>query len=189
MRDGGAAGKICAMKRFPRWLCNGLAVLSLLMSVGVAEFWWRSNDTGDFVRWYAAPHNLEIRSNGGLLQIDYGTLISRDYAPPAGWEFSFWPNRNIVSSDDLRGGTVLGFRYQRWRANRPYLVGEARIITFPYWAAMLCLSVAPIIAFASWWRSRIRRTRATAGKCSQCGYDLRATPERCPECGAISSKE
>jgi hypothetical protein len=39
-----------------------------------------------------------------------------------------------------------------------------------------------------WVAYRLQR-RAWHGLCPACGYDLRGTPERCPECGAVSTAD
>lgn len=51
----------------------------------------------------------------------------------------------------------------------------------PYWCLVFGTATLPGIALARWWRGS-RRVRA--GLCRRCGYDVRASPARCPECGA-----
>lgn len=49
----------------------------------------------------------------------------------------------------------------------------------PYWLPILLTGLPPGIAG---WRS-YRRMQIKPGCCRNCGYDLRASPQRCPECG------
>lgn len=51
-------------------------------------------------------------------------------------------------------------------------------VNMPSWFLVLTTAIAPLL-----WLRMFRRQTRTAGHCPSCGYDLRATPNRCPECG------
>ena len=57
---------------------------------------------------------------------------------------------------------------------------SARSLVVPYWLMVLVALALPGHRGAKAVRAG---RRAAAGRCRRCGYDLRATPARCPECG------
>lgn len=67
-----------------------------------------------------------------------------------------------------------GFQFYRGTQYAVYAAPLAPLVLF--------FAVRPIAFLTKLLR---RRTRSRAGHCRQCSYDLRATPEQCPECGTV----
>lgn len=64
------------------------------------------------------------------------------------------------------------------QANEP---GGRLMLRVPHWQLLAATAAPPALWLAL--AIRRRRKRKGAGHCRWCGYDLRATPGRCPECG------
>lgn len=90
---------------------------------------------------------------------------------PEGWTYLKTDSRNFLMM------WLIPFRFDRQvsqNGNRVNLTFD-----FAYWVPLL------IFASVAWFSlAKLRRHRRLRGHCHACGYDLCATPERCPECGS-----
>jgi hypothetical protein len=147
---------------------------------------------GDYVVFTRADLNktwfrdtrITLESGGGAL----GLVLWRFYAPAAqrreahGWDC--WSHSQLTISPVQRWH--LDSWTSHWQlagAGISHNLGETNLGNENTWALvipdwMICL--VALLPVTIWFRAR-RAPRV--GHCRGCGYDLRASKERCPECG------
>lgn len=91
------------------------------------------------------------------------------FDPSANGGFSY--GRDRIPVDDTNHHVV------RYSGGRFY---DERDVAVPMWAPAVLLAIVPMGSLARWWKLRRRRLLSL---CTACGYDLRCSVSRCPECG------
>ena len=105
-------------------------------------------------------HDWELERPRRPIKELYAWLGTGRTAPD--YRFSFDAGEHEVAA----GGGTTSFRFA--------------VVGVPYWALMAFCGLLPAARLAGAVR---RRRRGSRGRCVRCAYDLRGTPDRCPECG------
>jgi hypothetical protein len=160
---------------------------------------------------YAAAASLLLLVATVTLWVrSYWVADRLDYVAPGKWFWCYSIRGTLAMMPSTARATGAGFIYDRaedmdsteralWRAkgNRWWeragfyfrfqdLRSEWRLyLYFPFWFLTVATAILPAAAIIVQWRGA---RRGINGRCTCCGYDLRATPERCPECGAVPQR-
>jgi len=100
---------------------------------------------------------------------------------------------SLATQPPIAGTRFLGFALSTedipLLLNRGAFRQQGWTFLIPHWAMILLFAITPAIWLYAKLRPASRRAqRLKQGLCVNCGYDLRASPDRCPECGAIADR-
>ena len=187
-----------------------VSTLSVLACVGVFVLWNRSLAVHESVETTLGSYLLRAATGKEGVRIStYGKWptwepVKTKSWPPARDEDGY----QAFSSSTFRESSFLGAGLRRGRVdlvadrfkaplwaqpgtnadwnNKIISTGHPYLsLAVPYWMMALAFMITPLVQIAVVQRRRPK----DFGKCPSCGYDLRATPDRCPECGAMAAAE
>jgi hypothetical protein len=178
-----------------RILLNSATVTSLVLCVAAIVLWIYSHEVTRPPWW-----SRDVGTNGwesvviwpGSVMFERGTRLITSASQLPG----------VVSNPVTwqRGALGITVEGRESRAGDPSLANppvytRSTAVFVRLWMPTLLTSILPVIwLFRNPWIPLDliddyllggRAERARKGRCAKCGYDLRATPDRCPECGTV----
>lgn len=117
--------------------------------------------------------------SGGIMGSVYDDPNRGNVFP--GLEINVTPSKPIVLRANFLFGTSGVVRQARYNQGKAYLLAA---LLLPYWLVALVAGVIASVIIGSMAVANLKSRNLRLGLCRMCGYDLRASPGRCPECGA-----
>ncbi len=166
--------------------------VSLVLGVGTAAVWVRSYWRTDAVVYLGPSGHCAIQWARGSLIVGADNVGSPqrrlglhswpaegmdEHIGSGPWNrLGFGSDLTVTQSSTLPPAALTSF------PTKPPATIVARRWSVPLWAVGIVLAILlggmARASFRTWQRRR-------SGRCVACGYDLRATGARCPECGAV----
>jgi hypothetical protein len=160
--------------------------VSLLFCVVICAAWvgsyWRTSS----VRYTSAANRYWVFLDRGVVQLEFTAGDTGDQ----GWAWNDYRRRAAWGRDELSAfgnGFWARMGFATWEGDCADNEHFLNPLPFRSWIAPLWVGVVGTMVLPGVWGWKVgrRRRRTREGLCEGCGYDLRASGERCPECGRV----
>ncbi|HTW95546.1 MAG TPA: hypothetical protein VMD30_12165 [Tepidisphaeraceae bacterium] len=173
-----------------RWIFNAATAISLLLAALLAVMAVLSLWVPDVVRTTTIDGETgqysftSVISGGGALFFTHTTdaLLRHFGRLPAGMKhrYTSWQYSRLSGLLPTADAVFPRMTWHTLSTGMP-IPTSSLYISMPYSLPFLASLILPFV----WWLRRRKRRLEQKGLCLVCGYDLRATPKRCPECGTV----
>jgi hypothetical protein len=164
-----------------RKLLNFAAAVSLVLCVVTVAWWVRSYRLSDTIGRVGEARVVVANSVAGTLLVTVGGADPEN-EEPGPRPYYVWHQSPVGTST---GGIMSKGKLVRFGA-RMRSSGFGWVVV-PYWLLALATVPGAWLAVARMRKTILARVRRSYGHCPACGYDVRATPDRCPECGTAAA--